>query len=179
MFNKINKYYPKYLELVPALCILFALFYSFSSYPQLPEQIPTHFNAAGLPDSWSNKSFITVFLAPLIGSFSYLSVALLNYFLIIVPNDPGKFINLSLKRKEVLGQKGLENIRTFTARSLWLLNTIISAMIAYLTYGSINIALDQQTTLGYGMFFFFFLILAISILMIVRLFQLSAPPKKD
>lgn len=178
MFNKINKYYPKYLELIPLVCILLALIYTFSSYPQLPEQIPSHFNAAGLPDSWSDKNIVTIFLAPLIGLFSYLSLALLNYFLIILPDDPGKFINLPAKRKEALGHIGLEKIRSFMARCVWLLNTIVSVMMAYLTYGSINIALGQQTTLGYVIWLLLLLLLALCFIMVIRLVQLSTPPSR-
>lgn len=45
-----------------AVLVLGALLY----WGGLPERVPTHFNARGLPDAWSPKSFMSWFLLPTI-----------------------------------------------------------------------------------------------------------------
>lgn len=54
------KYISKKLFIIPFISFLLAIF----AYPQLPEQIPTHFNFSGVPDAYSSKLF--VFMMPLL-----------------------------------------------------------------------------------------------------------------
>jgi uncharacterized membrane protein len=56
--------------LVLAACVgmALALFaYTVDAWPRLPERIPTHFGASGLPDAWARKSVASVFLVPILG----------------------------------------------------------------------------------------------------------------
>ena len=55
---------------VLAACVglaLVPLAYAVEAWPRLPERIPTHFGASGLPDGWSAKSVASVFLLPITG----------------------------------------------------------------------------------------------------------------
>ncbi|NLO20762.1 MAG: DUF1648 domain-containing protein [Syntrophomonadaceae bacterium] len=148
MGNKIKAFYPPALELVPVIFLLFAFSYSAEYYSLLPQQIPTHFGFLGTPDAWSEKGFWTVYVLPLLGAIIWLSMMLINLFLIIQPDDPGRYINLPQKQKDKLGREQLEAIRTTTARGMMLLNLTLAAMIAALQYGSINVALGRQESLG-------------------------------
>ncbi|KUG02645.1 hypothetical protein ASZ90_020013 [hydrocarbon metagenome] len=148
MWNRIEPFYPPWLELIPMILLLFAFTYTFEYYPLLPEQVPTHFGLTGAPDTWAAKGFWSVFVLPLVGAMVWLSMLLINYFLIIRPDDPGRFINLPRQHKEKLGREQLEYIRTTTARGMMLLNLTLAAMIATFQYGSIKTALGHQEGLG-------------------------------
>ncbi|MHB1419210.1 MAG: DUF1648 domain-containing protein [Bacillota bacterium] len=170
--------YPPWLELIPLALILFALFHTVSNYSLLPDTIPAHFGANGTPDGWSQKTFFSSFAIPLIGLVVYLATALLNLFLVMLPSDPGRFINIPQKQKEALGPERLENIRVFIARSLWALNAVVTASIAYLAYGAVNTSLGRWSGLGWVMWLFFFAIIVVTFWMVIRLFTLTIPPKK-
>lgn len=148
MWEKIVRFYPPWLELIPVVLLIFAFGYSAANYPLLPEQVPTHFGFAGTPDAWRAKGFASVYLPPVMAAIIWLSMALMNYFLIMGPEDPGKCINLPQRQKEQLGPAKLEAIRTTTARGMMLINLTVIATITILQYGSINTALGLQKGLG-------------------------------
>lgn len=148
MGNKIRAFYPPALEFIPVILLVFAFTYTAQYYPLLPEQVPTHFGLFGAPDAWSEKGFWTVYVMPLVGAIVWLSMMLMNIFLIIQPDDPGRYINLPQRQKDKLGRERLEAIRTTTARGIMLLNLTLAAMITVFQYGSINIALGRQESLG-------------------------------
>ncbi len=65
---------PRGSSLLPAFvlaaCVGLALahfVYAIAAWPRLPERMPIHFGADGLPDGWSAKSAASVFLFPAIG----------------------------------------------------------------------------------------------------------------
>lgn len=148
MLEKIGRFYPPWMELIPAMLLIFAVCYSYANYPLLSDQVPTHFGIAGTPDAWAPKGFASVYMAPVIGIIVWLSMSLMNYFLIMLPEDPGKCINLPQKKKGELGPERMESIRTITARGMFLVNLTVAAMIAALQYSSINTMLGQQNGLG-------------------------------
>ena len=118
MWKKIGRCYPSWFEIVPFALAIFSLGYLTVHYNELPGIIPSHFGADGGADAWTGKTFFTVYAGPLIGLIVYLSTALLNIYLLIAPEDPGRYMNFSVREKEKLGTERLEVIRTFTARSL-------------------------------------------------------------
>ena len=174
MWDKVNKFYPPWLEIFPLAFVVFALVYTDFYYHDLPARVPTHFGASGLPDAWSSKSFINVYLLPLINLLVYLFTLLINLFFIMRPDNPRKVVNLSEKEKDALGPERLETIRTFTTRGLWLINTLVTATLAYLTFGSINTALGRQDGLGWFMWLFFAAIMVVSIGMAIKTLKLSS-----
>ncbi len=161
--NRFELFYPPWLELIPVILLIFAFSYTAECYSFLPEQVPTHFGLAGNPDAWAAKGFWSVYALPLLGSVIWLSMLLINYFLIIRPEDPGQYINLPQRHKEKLDRERLEAIRTTTARGIMLLNLTLAAMIAAFQYSSINVALGRQESLGMIALVFAALILAESI----------------
>lgn len=44
-------------------------------YDRLPERIPTHFDASGVPDGYMERSITSWFLLPLVGTLSALTIA--------------------------------------------------------------------------------------------------------
>ena len=63
-------------------------------YPALPQSIPVHWNAAGEPDKWTNKSFTAVFFLPV------LSVYLQAMFLLFKYDSVGVKMTLPATRAE-------------------------------------------------------------------------------
>ncbi len=147
---------------IPIAITISILWYTASVYQQLPSKIPIHFGFSGYPDAYSQKSFGSVFLLPVLSVVLTALMTLLTNFLIIRPEDPGRFINLPQKQKELLGPKKLEELRNIMARSMQWLTLIMSVMFAYIQYGSINTALGRQSGLGPAAIVFIILILAVS-----------------
>lgn len=57
------------LELMVGLALLIPVGLLVYYYPELPERLPVHWNAKGEPDGWARKSFLTVFLLPILGVY--------------------------------------------------------------------------------------------------------------
>lgn len=150
MWQRIERLYPPWMELIAPFLLVFVWAYSAAHYAALPNMMPTHFGMAGTADDWSPKGFWSVYLSLVIGTLVWLSMVLTNYFLIIKPEDPGKYVNLTKQQKVKLGPEGLEYIRTITARGMMAVNLTVAGLIAVLQYGSINTALGLQKGLGWS-----------------------------
>ncbi|MEN6326762.1 MAG: DUF1648 domain-containing protein [Syntrophomonas sp.] len=178
MWEKIKTCYPPWLEFIAPLLLGAAFIYTYSVYPELPARFPTHFGILGLPDAWQPKSFGTVYLALIIGTLVWLPLVLLNYFFIIKPDDPGKFINVTPRQKEQLGPAGLEAIRRITARGMIMINITMAAMISTLHYQSIQTALGLQTGHGYAVHIFGAALLIESIWLTVKTLRMTLTPRR-
>ncbi len=178
MWEKISNYYPPWLEYIAPLLLGAALIYTYSVYPELPGQFPTHFDLYGVPDAWQPKSFGSVYLALIIGTLVWLSLVMLNYFLIIKPDDPGKFINITPRQKEQLGPAGLEAIRRITARGMIMINITMAAMISSLHYQSIQTALGLQADHSYVILIFGAALLIESIWLTVKTLRMTWTPRR-
>lgn len=53
-------------------------FWTCWNYADLPETIPTHFNAGGVPDAYGTKK--TIFTLPIIASILFVGLSILNKF---------------------------------------------------------------------------------------------------
>ena len=113
-----------------ALLIGLPVFY----YGQLPEEIPRHFGPDGRPDGFSEKAL--VWTLPLLGIALYIFMWALN-------KAPHLF-NYSVKITEENAPRQYA-IATKMIRSL---NTLIACVFAYITYGTIQVALGRQEGLG-------------------------------
>ena len=175
--EKIQRFYPPWLELIPPFLLAFVLAYTVYNYALLPEMMPTHFGLSGRADDWSHKDFWSVYLSLIIGAVVWFSVLMINYFLIMKPDDPGKYINLSPQQKVKLGPVQLEYIRTITARGMFIINLTMAAMIATLQYGSINTALGIQKGLGWSVAVFGLALFVESIWLTVKTVSATFTPK--
>ena len=176
MWTKISAYYPPWLELISPLllCVVFA--YTFSNYPALPEQYPTHFGFSGHADAWKSKSFWSVNLDLLIGGAVWLLMFFTNYFLVIRPDDPGKYINLPQRDKEKLGPARLETIRRSGARGMLIITLTTIAMISAIHFESVRTALGLQDKLGIMIYVFLAVLFVESIVLITKTAGMSFIP---
>jgi len=99
------------------------------SWSGLPDIIPTHFNFEGQPDSWGNKSFLTLFFAPVLQVF----MTALFAFIYIKPqymNMPTTLFLTTLPEKQKLRALGLmRNVAVVTLIWVNILFTYVSYMI--------------------------------------------------
>jgi len=167
---------PPWLELIPLTVVIFTLIYMISYYRALPDSVPRHFDARGMPNAWSDKAIIIVL--PVLSLWIYFQSLLVNFFLIISPEDPAKVINLSVERKKKLGFERLERIRALTARFVWFTNTLTSILFAYIIRGTIKTALGYQTGLGWGVWFILGILIAAAAWMGIKISVLSRIPKE-
>ena len=90
--------------LLAAIAGAFALAHAIHAWPAMPDRVPTHFGAAGLPDAWSSKSLPTVFVLPVMALVGLvgLSHTLFLYWLgvhkvlRVPPRHQAEFVGIAL-----------------------------------------------------------------------------------
>ncbi len=103
-------------------------------YGQLPDQIPTHFNAAGQPDSYGEKS--TLWFLVIAG--------IVIYSLILLVNRSPHLVNYSVPITDENAPRQYHNLQRMN-RSM---AAIISLCIAYIVYAVIEMSLGDRESLG-------------------------------
>jgi uncharacterized membrane protein len=148
------------LEIAGLVAVLALVVLTAIKYHGLPQQIPTHFNGAGLPDDYSHKSMIW-FLAG-VAVVLYSGLSLLNRFPYIF-NFP---VNIT--------PENAERIYRHATRCIRLLNFLLVIMFFYLTWQSIAVATGKSA--GLGLWFLpvtIVAILLVTIYMVIRMYQLK------
>lgn len=114
------------LEILAAIGLLVLLALPVFYYGQLPEQIPTHFGANGLPDKFGPK--LTLWLLPIVG--------LCIYGLMTFVNRRPDWFNFPVKitAENAARQYGL------AVRLIRLLKAMVTVLFAYLVWGTIHVA---------------------------------------
>jgi uncharacterized membrane protein len=100
----------------------------------LPDSIPSHFNAAGQPDDYGSRS--TLWLLPLTGSFMYILMTVLSGFPQIY-NYPVKITSENAVMQY-----------TIATRLIRILKTVILIIFSYLSFQTINTSIGNATGLG-------------------------------
>ncbi|CFX84067.1 Domain of unknown function DUF1648 [Syntrophomonas zehnderi OL-4] len=178
MWGRISRFYPPWLELIPLLMLGFILAYTVTYYPLMPERIPTHFGPSGQPDAWSAKGFWSVYILVLLAGAVWLTMLAINYILIIKPDDPGRYMNISQREKDRLGTKRLEEIRTISARMMVIINITTVGLLTVIQYGSVNTALGLQNGIGWGVWFFAAALVLESLWMLFKCGAINYSPLK-
>ncbi len=93
------------IGLTGVICLMFAPLYYFND---LPDKIPTHFNALGRVDSYGNKSF--VWLLPSIGLILYIGLTILNKYPHIF-NYPTRITNENVERLYKIGSRTIRFVK--------------------------------------------------------------------
>ena len=68
----------KALETLYLIILILLWVATIAGFSELPEQIPSHFNAAGEADDYSNR--ISIFMLPVVASIIYTGITLLNRY---------------------------------------------------------------------------------------------------
>jgi uncharacterized membrane protein len=145
MLQKLGRYYPPQLEIIPLLLLIFTFYLVFTNYANLPERIPTHFDIRGAVDGWGGKSEILIF--PIVGGFAYLLFTGVGIAFTLV-RDPKSLINMPEKTKAAITPQAAEKLRVVMVRSLLALKSVVLGMMTYLAYFTIQVALGRAQGLG-------------------------------
>jgi uncharacterized membrane protein len=145
MLQKLGRYYPLQLEIVPLLLFIFILYFVFSNYSNLPAQIPTHFDIHGAVDGRGARANILIF--PIAAAFVYLLLGAICLAFAVI-KDPKNLINLPQKTKDAIGSQSAEELRAVMLRSLFALKLVVFAMMTYLAYYNVQMALGKDESLG-------------------------------
>ncbi len=121
------------LEVIAVLLLLFIWIYPAMNYAQLPETIPTHFNAKGEADDWGNKLFI--WLVPTITTFSYVLIVVLNRF----PHMHNYMVNITKENAFKNYQLSTRILRIANLFVLIIMTLAITEMINKALGGSLNL----------------------------------------
>ncbi len=116
-------------------------------YNQLPDTIPTHFNALGEPDSYGSKN--TIWILPVIGLILYVGLTILN-----------KYPHVFNYPVEVTESNAGKLYQTAT-RVIRILKLIITSIFVYLCYGTINSGINDANGLGTWFLPVFIVIIAV------------------
>lgn len=122
------------IELIGIISIFLLIGVPMYYYSSLPEIIPIHFDGSGQADDFGRKAMI--WLLPIIGLLTYIGIAYIN-------NKPHTF-NYAVK----ITAENAERQYRIAMKFIRILNTIIAGVFAYLTYSSIQVALENQNGLS-------------------------------
>jgi len=122
------------LEILAIAALLGFLGYTLYSFSKLPETIPTHFNASGIPDNYGSKN--TLWMLPVISLILYI-------LLTLVGRIPEKF-NYPVRITEA-------NARfqyTLRTRFLRYMKLALVLMFFFISYKTVSTALGNTDGLG-------------------------------
>lgn len=172
MRGKIQKYYPPAIDGLTFAIMIGMIGYSIFYYGKLPDEIPIHFNMAGEADGWGGKG--SIFGLILINFHSVVLLFVLNYFLIIKPEDKKEslaYINIPFVNKDKLTDGQVFVVKRHGARMLAITNLMISILFATLYYEIIQAGLGNAVGVGSSFGVMLVLVLAPSFYYIYKIYQ--------
>jgi uncharacterized membrane protein len=118
--------YQKIIEIISITALLFTFIYLMINFSSIPERVPSHFNASGIADAWSDKNF--VFFTPVAGLILYLFITVISFFpsvwnLPVVLTEENKYRVLSETRNFISSIK-LIMVLIFVYLSISVINTM-------------------------------------------------------
>ena len=141
----------QYIDYACIIAALFAIAYTMIRYSELPEQIPIHFNLKGEADSYGSKFYI--WFLPVL--------TILQYMLLTqIARYPHTF-NYTVK----ITKENADRQYTIAVEMVTLLKLCIVIFFTYMTYQTVQIAMNGQGSLG---FFSTFLFLGVIAIIIIR-----------
>lgn len=122
------------LECMGLACLVLLISTPAYYYADLPDSIPTHFNAAGEADGFSNKS--SIWSLPILGWVTYSGMFILNRFPHIF-NYPTPITAENAAHQYRIATKLIRSINFLIAGSFW-----------YIVYSSVTTAIGESSGLG-------------------------------
>ncbi len=139
------------VEILTLSLLVLLILYTFMVYQEMPETIPTHFNAQGKADGFGSKN--TMWLLPVIGVLFYVAFSILNRF----PHVHKYSVNIT-------AENALKNYR-FSTRVLRFTLLSIILLFIYIEYAIVSYLNDNTNVFGD-----WFLPMIISVSLIVPIF---------
>ena len=124
----------KIIEIIGYIILLAYWLVIITTYQNLPEKIPIHYNGLGEVDNYSKKS--SIFLLPIIGSFIFIILTMIN-------KNPENF-NYSIK----ITEENAENQYKNSIKMIRLLKIIVIVIFFLIDFKTIKIAIGESEGLG-------------------------------
>lgn len=105
-------------------------------FGELPETVPSHFNSAGQPDSYSGKNFL--FFLPILATGLYILMFVLTKY----PHQHNYMVNIT--------EENAPQQYRFSVTVLRVVNLLCTIMFAYINYQILLGAKTNETDLGMG-----------------------------
>ncbi len=170
MMERLRKGYPLRLEIIPLALLAFTVYWVVTSYPTLPDQVPTHFDLQGLPDRWGSKNEVLIF--PILGAVLYVFfTAIVALFAVV--KDPRSLINLPRKMKDAITDTQAEKLRLFFMRTLFALKVLMQGLMAFTAYATIEVAFGRSAGMGVFSLLFAAAILIVAGLMLWKSLRMA------
>ena len=150
------------IELASITILLLMWMHLIMDYSNLPEIIPSHFNAKGQPDDFNNKTFL--WFLPLLSTVMYVGLFVLNRF----PHLHNYMVNIT-------EDNAMTQYR-FSTRILRVVNFLCVLMFAYINYHIIVGAKNNASELGLG---FTITVVSVSIVLPIFIFVYQQKLKKQ
>lgn len=122
------------VEIISLVAVLLLIFLPLYYYGDLPDRIPTHFNASGAADSYSGKS--SIFILPIIGASLYIGMYWLNKY----PHIFNYSVNIT--------EHNAKAQYTAATKLIRFLNLGLVSTFTYICFSSIQISLGKQEGLS-------------------------------
>lgn len=122
------------LDLISLGLVLFAFYFPFSVYSEMPDMIPSHFNAAGEVDALSGKE--KVWWLPAITGVLYAGLFILNRY----PHIFNYSVNIT--------EENAEKQYTLATKLIRWINLYATGGLCYISYGVVNSAINTEESLG-------------------------------
>ncbi|PQB05388.1 DUF1648 domain-containing protein [Aureitalea marina] len=122
------------IEMIGLMGLLVLIGLPLYYYPELPDQVPHHYGADGVPDRWGGKGI--VWTLPAIGAFLYAGLWYLN-----------RFPHIFNYMVEITQQNAIAQYRLAT-RLIRSLNAFTAWLFAYINYAIVQGGLKGSFDLG-------------------------------
>ena len=122
------------IELIGLFGIIFVIVFVMTSYNQLPDTIPRHYNATGEPDGFSGKSILFVQPMVTVATYLVLTIGL-------------RFPHIFNYPVEIIAENAERQYRN-AILLMRVIKTLIVIMFGYLTYATIQTGLGKMHGLG-------------------------------
>jgi hypothetical protein len=106
-----------------------------SAWPDLPDDVPRHYNAAGEPDAWGSKRGL--WLLPVVGASTYLLLTAVGHF----PSSWNLPAGVDRNRPEV---------QRLVVRLMVVIKFSAVVTLAYISWTGISVGLGRSRGLGVG-----------------------------
>lgn len=139
-------------------------------YPQLPEQVASHFDASGQPDGWMSKPFYAAFMVGM-------TLFIAGVFIVmayLTANIPVRWINLPHKDYWLAGERRAETLAYLKTFSLWM-GTATMILMALLNVQCLRYNLGQIPRLEHTWYFLGTYLLAVGYLLVPMLLRFRRP----
>jgi uncharacterized membrane protein len=126
---------PEWLLEFSALAALIAQFVIvFSAWPDIPDQVPQHFNASGEADAWGAKA-------------SLLQLPAVNFVVLLIMTAVSRFPHISSAPVEITPTNAARVYRLIRFQTIWL-KAVLSFVFAYISWRMVGQALGTAQGLG-------------------------------